>query len=347
MRRLAVPLFLVHAACPWGFGQVYEVWTTSDLTLQLKAPRAEGEVLFWSKSEGWERPAFEWKDDRVRCTLSLDRMTHGRTTLLVGRPANVDIDDRQPPKIAVSLDGTPVTDQRPAVVSKPPTRLRCTIEDARNAVDPETLKVLLNGLEIATEAAEPATRKQLIVRAALPPVEFGDHTLTVKASDVSPFRNASKRLVQFSYVVGADLALASSGAKVEADSCYPNYAAHPLIDGDWKSCATSGSPDVTWASAETEADHWVVITWPKPQSVGSVSLFWVRSDPSQLVLVQTPRGKEWATVGSAKPKSPRAATTVRFPQTSVKALRILQPRGSGLANRPNLLWLGEIVVTGP
>ena len=344
MRRLMVPLLLANAA----FGQVYEVWTTSDLTLQLKAPRAEGEVLFWSKSDGWERPAFEWKEGKVRCTLSLDRMADGRTTLLVGRPANVNIDDRQPPQIAVSLDGTPVTGQSPTVLNRPPTRLQCTIEDKENAVDLKALKVLLNGSEISTRAAtEAAAQNRLTVQAALPPVEFGDHTLTVKARDLSPFRNASELRVQFSYVVGTDLALASSGAKVQVDSCYSSYVADPLIDGDWKSCSASGSPQMTWASAETEADHWVTLTWPKPQSVDSVSLFWVRSDPSQLVHVQVPRDQEWTTVGSAKPKGACTATTIRFSSTSVKALRILQPRGSGLANRPNLLWLGELVVTGP
>ena len=343
MRRLMLSLLLANAA----FGQVYEVWTTSDLTLQLKPSRAEGEVLFWSKSDGWERPAFEWKDGKVRCTLSLDRMTDGRTTLLVGRPADVNINDREPPQIAVSLDGTPVAAQRPAVLSTPPARLECTIEDKGNAIDPRTVKVLLNGSEIRMETATgAATPKQLTVQAALPPVEFGDHTLTVKARDVSPFRNASEHLVQFSYVVGTDLALASSGAKVQVDSCYPNYAAHPLIDGDWKSCAASGGPQVTWACAETEADHWVEITWPGPQRVDSVSLFWVRSDPSQLIHVQILQGKEWTTVGSAKPKGPCAATTIRLPRMSVRALRVLQPRGSGLATRPDLVWLGEIVVTG-
>ena len=347
MRELGASLLVAALMCTRVFGQMYEVWTTSSLTLQLKAPKAKGEVLFWSKAGRWERPPFQWQNGTVRCTLALDNIAKGRTTLLVGRPAGVDINDRQAPKISVSLDGRAVAPGlEPLAFSKPPARLECVVEDAANRVDANALRVLLDGTEIPTTAS-PATStgRRMTLRASLPPLDFGDHALVTEAQDVSPFRNRAALSVQFSYTIGRDLAQASLGAKVQVDSCYPNYAAAPLIDGDWQSCAASGSPQVTWASAETETNHWIAIDLPKPQAVESVSLFWVRKKPSRAVQVQIRRGADWVTVGSAQPHGPCTATTIRVAPSPVKTLRILQPKGSGLPDRPHLLWVGEIVVT--
>lgn len=346
MKELGVFLLVAAAWCASVSGQMYEIWTTSSLTLQLETRKTGGEVLFWSKAGRWERLPSDWKDGAVRCALSLDALAKGRTTLLVGRPAGVDINDRQAPKISVSLDGRPVAPGRePLAFSKPPARLECVVEDAANRVDAKALRVLLDGAEIpATASPAPSTARSLTLRAPLPTVDFGAHTLAVEAQDTSPFRNRASLSVQYSYIIGHDLAQASLGAKVQVDSCFPNYGAAALIDGDLQSCATSGSPQDTWASAETEADHWIAIELPKAQAVESVSLFWVRRVPSRAIHVQTRQGAGWVTVASAHPAGSCTATTIRMPPDPVKTLRILQPKGSGLPERPNLLWVGEVVV---
>ena len=348
MDRL-VPLMLVAMLAPPAWGQVYEVHTTSDLTLQLRSPVPKPRVLFWSKSERWEPVTYDARQGAVRFTLSVDTLANGKTTLLVGVPDGVAIDDRHSPAISVSLDGrTLAQGEKPTVLERMPTRLVCLVKDAANRVDAQRVRICVDDRHVpSTVTAATAAGKSVTFEAKLPAIDFGSHSLTVVAQDVSPFRNKAELGAVFTYLNTADLAQASLGATVKVDSCYPNYTAGPLIDGDWQACATSGSPQASWASAETAEDHWAVIELPKPQQVASVSVFWVRKQPSQKIEVQVRKGGQWVTVGSAQPQQACTATTIRIPKQVVSAVRVFQPKGAGLTDRPNLVWVGEIAVNRP
>jgi hypothetical protein len=179
----------------------------------------------------------------------------------------------------------------------------------------------------------------------IPPAGFGDHELLVRAADRSPFANVTEARVTFGYVDTKNVAQAAMGAKVKVDSCYPNYTGDLLIDGDWKSCATSGSSGLTWASAETATEHWVEVILPKPAKVGSVALYWAYRKPSKKVEAQILRDGKWTTVGAAERTKPeQASTIIRFTPVTTDRVRVLQPAGCGREDRPNLMWVGEIAV---
>lgn len=349
MTQLALMLLALSGPAQAESCRVYQVWTTSSLTLRLTAAAEtteKAEVLFWSKAGRWEAAAVERNGRRVTCKLDVESIADGRTTLLIGRPANVDINDRQPPALSAAIDGRPLpADGTALYCTTCPTRLECTVTDQANAIDPQGMQVRLNGQAITTTVT--TTAKGLVARAALPALDFGAHRVAVQARDVSPFGNRGEQTFAFSYTVGADLALAKAGVTVRVDSCYPDYTAGPLIDGDWQSGATSGSPQVTWACAETEQDHWIELTWPKPRVLGAVSLFWVRKGVSAEVRAQVPKAGGWDTVATARPQTRRSATTLRLPNRPIDRLRILQPKGAGLPDRPHLMWVGEVVVTAP
>jgi len=340
---------LVTALASCAAGQVYEIQTTSDLTLQLRAPDTQARMLFWSKAERWETLEFRGDKKTVRFTLPVARIGNGRTTVLVGVPKEVDINDRGAPSIQVKLDGAAlIADAEPILIKKAPAALRITLADSANRIDAKTLRVSLDGgaLDHAVSNASADGRK-ITLEAKMPDVDFGTHTVAVAVRDTSPFRNHAELSATFTLANMQDLAQKLLGAKAKADSFYASYTVDPLIDGDWQSCATAGGPQVSWASAETEGEHWIEVELPKPETIGSVSLFWVRKTPSQRIEVQVQKAGRWATVGSAEPTKLCTATTIQIPAQRTKSIRVLQPKGKGLPDRPNLFWVGEVSVSPP
>jgi hypothetical protein len=146
-----------------------------------------------------------------------------------------------------------------------------------------------------------------------------------------------------------DLALAASGAQVAVDSAYYAYTERPLTDGIVLPGDTAFNQSA-WAAAEAGEDHWVQLTWPQPQRVGRVEVYWnIENDvtwTSQRVHVQARQGEGWETVAEVSPRAGEPVTTIRFDPVTTTALRLLQPKGSGPATRPNIMWLREVAVYG-
>ncbi len=348
MRFCSFPLWTIALAAAAQAGEVYVLHATADVTLRIPvrgAPRA----LIWTRNDRWEDANASVREGVMTIVAPVARIRGGRTRILIGDLPGVDINDRAAPALSLLLDGRPCAPSaKPLVLTRLPQRLLCVAEDAANRVDRESVRVCIDDRAVPLKLQNEEDRgRRLTFLAQLPPLEFGLHVFEAVAEDASPFRNKARRAWRVQLANAKDLAQASLGAKVLVDSCYPNYDPSPLIDGDFNSCANAGGPEVSWASAEVATDHWIVVRLPKPQPIGSVTLFWVRSHPSQHVLAQVRRGKRWVTVGEARPKGECASTTIRFPAQRAAEVRVLQPKGGGLPNRPHLLWVGEVWVSPP
>ena len=335
------------AAAPYT---MYEIHATSPVTLRLGATPGPGRVLVLDANSIWKPADAKKEGDGVVIQLRATDMASGRTRLLIDPPPDLDCNNRDAPTVrSITVDGkqhppAPVVDL--GTVESAPGRISVALEDAANPMAHESLVARLGGDALTPAALSPsAPQRELVCALSLPDLDFGRHELTVSAHDTSPFRNAVELRLRFTFIDTRDVAQAGLGATVKTDSCYSNYQAAPLIDGDWTSCAASGSPDCTWASAETPSDHWVEITLPQPQLVAAVAIYWAYHKPSKRVEAQTFRNGQWASLAAAERKAPEQTSTVlRFTPTETARIRVFQPAGCGREGRPDIAWMGEIAV---
>lgn len=146
-----------------------------------------------------------------------------------------------------------------------------------------------------------------------------------------------------------DLALASTGAQVAVDSVYYAYSEKPLNDG--VVLPTGAFNEGAWAAAEAEQDHWIQITWPAPQTIGRVQVYWNVEDgvtwTGRQVRVEAKQDGQWVKVAEASPAGPEPVTTLSLAPVTTAALRLVQPKGMGPEKRPNIMWVREVAVYAP
>ena len=146
-----------------------------------------------------------------------------------------------------------------------------------------------------------------------------------------------------------DLALPASGAQVAVDSVYYAYSEKPLNDG--VILPTGAFNEGAWAAAEAEQDHWIQITWPKPQTITCVQVYWNIEDgvtwTGRQVRVEAKLGDKWVTATELSPATPEPVTTIQMPPVTTTAIRIVQPKGTGPEKRPNIMWVREVAAYGP
>ncbi len=137
-----------------------------------------------------------------------------------------------------------------------------------------------------------------------------------------------------------------SQVRVEVDSTLSGYTRHPLTDG---LTDVGAAPASSWASDETESEHWVRFNFPQPTAVSELRLFWAREDER---IFTSRRGEAigWTAAGERVHLAvlnldrEEADTTLSFDTLQLAAVEWRQPRGGGSVHRPNLLWLNELEV---
>jgi len=329
---------------------MYEIQATSSITVRLPVPPGKTRILYLAKNRTWADAAFEREGQACVITLSPSHLTDGATTLLVNPPPDLNCNDRTAPDVTgITVDGKRLEPGDTAdlgAIGELPSAVTVTFRDAGSPLVAESLQAALDGAPVGPDNLETSVAKgQATATIRVPEVGFGKHTLTVAVADQSPFRNETEFALSFTYADTKNVAQAALGAEVKVDSCFPNYTAAPLIDGDSKSGAGSGGHAVTWASAETETDHWIEVVLPKPESIGSVALYWAYKKPSKRVEVQAWQTGKWERVAAFdRTKTEEACTLIRFKPVTTDRIRVFQPGGHGRDDRPNLFWLGEIAV---
>lgn len=234
-------------------------------------------------------------------------------------------------QIAVRLHNLDATSRQLQVVLTAPAGITLT---------PSTLDVSLAGGQTR------AMPVKIVFAASLPAGTYPVQ-LAARLADGTPLDQTS---VSLSYVLPlepGDLALAAAGAQVVVDSAYYAYSEKPISDGQVNPVGLPFN-QAAWAAAESPGPHWAQFTWPGPQRVGRVVIYWNVEDErvwtSQQVQVQVKEGEAWRTVAEVKPAAVEPVSVASFAPVSTSAVRLWQPQGQGPATRPHIMWLREVAV---
>ncbi len=352
------------AGCLMAAGelQAYAVETTAPLSITVPLwSQGQAAVFFRNEAGQWTPADFSVDDGRVIIRLDVRRVPAGSTMLVINPPPDLKLDDDHPPAFAeLRLDRQVLRRMGPhglenQLVSRAPRRLEALVTDRENRVDPDSVRVLLDGVALPPSRLKiqrSGSRRAWHIAADLPPADYGDHTIRVEAADDSPQRNRALRELSFSRVNFNNVALARLGGEITVDSYFPGYPSLACLNDGFVDLP--GAPcgnDVTWASAETKEPHWAEVQWPKKQSVSAVKITWAFAShdykTSQQFELQVPaENGRWRTVArwSAEGREDTKDTTVRFAPVLTDRLRIYQDAGQGPTDRPDLLWLAEIEV---
>jgi len=160
------------------------------------------------------------------------------------------------------------------------------------------------------------------------------------AEAVSEFRNLPMPLA-------GNLALASSGAKVNSDSSYVEYSPEVTIDGVWETSGLHWTKRA-WASRDAAAEegHWLEITLPKPTMVSSLWVYWAIDDNNVFSArncdVELWDGKAWKSVAQMRDNPVSTISRFSWPAQVTDKVRLHQPKSGGPASRPEIMWVSEV-----
>ncbi len=358
MRSLRAAICTIALLATVGMACAASVLTsTATGPVSLSIPWSDGgtpKVWLRGAAGPWQPAEFQQAEGKL--IFNLDPAQHGGATvmLLIDPPADMVLnDDTAPLLFGLKADGKPLPTVSPVdlgVSKDAPRRLLAAFRDRENRVDPQSLKLLVDGDPVTGEALSIEPQPGMVrVAADLPDLEYGKHEIVLSARDTSPQANTAEVRLQFQRQDTTNVALASLGATVTTDSCFPDYESlAPINDGNTTLPGDSCGNDVTWASAETEDDHWAQVTLPKPTSLKEVTVYWAAytatpHSPQQFEL-QVQQGDAWVSVYQSPAEGEKAqpVTTVRFAPQTVSAFRIYMPGGKGSVGRPKLLWIAEI-----
>jgi hypothetical protein len=145
-------------------------------------------------------------------------------------------------------------------------------------------------------------------------------------------------------------------ATISVDSTFPGYRTGVLSDGKWieKGKETTqdhshadrlGNGGNTWVSADTDAEHWIRLDWPRPVTINEVHVWWSQSEwHPRAFRVEHLRQGVWTAIPGLE--SWLAATDrlsiIPLQATEVLSLRIVQPPGGG--GRRSLMAAQEVLV---
>lgn len=174
----------------------------------------------------------------------------------------------------------------------------------------------------------------------------GEYAVDFKAALPSGI-TVNQAQVKVQYVLPlqpGDLALASAGAQVAVDSAYYAYSEKPLNDGII--APTGPFNEGAWAAAESNTDHWVQITWPRPQTVARVVVYWNIEGgvtwSARHIRVEAKVGDQWVKTAEIWPVGVEPVSAVMLTPVTTTALRVVQPKGEGPIERPNIMWVREV-----
>ena len=144
-----------------------------------------------------------------------------------------------------------------------------------------------------------------------------------------------------------------AGSKVTSTAGYEDYALAPVVDGI-KKRKDLGWQEGSWASAEDETVHGIEIHLAKPQRGGRFQVswgydihneengkWWVSRD--YVVQIKEKAGDAWKTVVAVKGNQ-SVIGSYSLPDVAFGFVRIYQLPGGGHADRPNIMWVGQIEI---
>jgi len=145
-----------------------------------------------------------------------------------------------------------------------------------------------------------------------------------------------------------------ASTKVISTPTYPEYALTPVVDGI-KKRKDLGWQDGSWASEEDENIHGIEVQLGKPQRGGRFQISWAYDIHNEdngkwwvsrdyVIQIKAKADSPWKTVAAVKGNQ-SVVGSYALPDELIGFIRIYQLPGGGHADRPNIMWVGQIEVT--
>ena len=350
-------------------GVRYQIRTANTLTISLPIGDVQGEHMYQDGAGKWLKlPNAKFADGTLTFTLSPEQLREGSTTLLVGKPAWLDLNDDAPPAIAKALvDGKPV--ERSGEISlgwidQPPLRFEIHVADQRNPLDPESVRAVVNGKDLRPdgkalryEVATADTKKARLV-CAIPElmrdVPQGTTRITLECDDYAPDGRRASITLLFTVTrppeikLGKPAAATPDGRKIFVESMFAGYEnVECVLDGKLQQPGSS-TVGCSWASVESENDHWICLVLPKPREVAGVKIDWPNWKntywTSSRYDIMTWDGKEWQRALRAQANAADKASTHKFAPCTTDRVLIWQPSMGGHPQYQDIMWMTEVTL---
>ncbi|MCK5805868.1 MAG: discoidin domain-containing protein [Lentisphaeria bacterium] len=335
--------------------QMYEIRTNSPARVTLPLP-ASGVVRVSVRTgeTKWRPLKITPKNGCIALDVDPAKLGTSCMLLFVNPPKDLDLNDTTSPSLeSFHVDGVLVkmVDEVWAGGKREsaPKKLVWEFVDGENRLAADDAVVTIDGRRASKQELKVEQLGASKLRVIYTPgdFEYGNHEVVARVSDVAPTANQAVARAKFEVYDSSNVILAPPGVeKLTVDSHYDTYPdLTPITDGVRTLPGAGAGNDVCWASAETEAPHWIDIKMKKPVKFGEVTLHWPRlSGASRKIEVQVRKGDGWKTIGTSPKEglAERLNATVRFAPVTTSRFRILQPVGGGSAGRPNLMWVMEV-----
>lgn len=140
-------------------------------------------------------------------------------------------------------------------------------------------------------------------------------------------------------------------SKLTATEPYPDYVLTPVVDGI-KQRKDLSPQEAAWASAEDDTTHGIEIQLSQPQRGGRFQVTWAydTNGPEDtrwwvsrafVIQVKDKAGDAWKTAVEVK-HNQSVVGCYPLPESAFSFVRIYQLPGGGHAQRPNLMWVGQL-----
>jgi len=334
-----------------------EMMAPVDITLPIQG---SGGQVRYRNSEGRWRPVPTTVDHGVlHLHLDLPDIRDGHTTLLLGAPAGVDLDDCSPPRVVrFDVDQVsygPVTAVSLGGVARAPANVTIEVRDDLNPLALESLSVVVNGREIGADrdsgvvltSKGPRHAAIVVGLAGLLHELQAENTLTVTVDDCAIDDEKLTCSLSFGHVTPRTL---QDDREVSVDSVVPDPGWREwwvIFDGERMDSSFSTTAGHTWLSAGNTMPHWVCVEFPAKRRITGVAVCWAywqgfRSSASYRV--ETWDGQRWVEKLEVRDQETTDASRHVFAPVTSTAVRVWQFPMGGHPEEPQYMWISELEV---
>ncbi len=202
MHRLMVLTIL--AALPAAHGQdytVYRLFSTAPVKLVVPGRPGAPAYLQDAKGEWVEVKAASAGEGAIAVSVRPDMVKDGATSIVVNKPAWVELNDMTPPTVtAVEVNGKAI-DLAAGKLSSiaPGDVVMMKVEDEQNRIAAAKCRVLFDGSIVAGEVlrAKDNPKRGSVSFTVPKDCSFGPHKLVLEADDEAPAQNVARRKIEF------------------------------------------------------------------------------------------------------------------------------------------------------
>ncbi len=358
-----------RAAEPVFAGKRLQLTTTSTVTVSIPFGKdAETGRHLYRDAEGRWAPlaAARDQDGSLTFTLNPADLDAGRTTVILGTPAWLNLDDSVPPRVVgARVDGRAL-DWGPNVelgwLDAAPVTVELEIRDEGNPINPASLRVAINGNYLpktdrsARLEIDPGDRKRgkiTLDLAGMPgKTPQGTVRIAVTVDDLAADDACLRTNLAYTVTappeikLGEAAATAPNGIEIFVDSIYKGYEnVECLLDGKLQEPGTT-TYGGTWASEDAGVDHWLCVVLPEPKPIAGVEIGWAHYQDtfwtSARYDIMTWDGTAWQRALRVQGNPETRTSRHAFPVRTTDRIMIWVPAGGNHPERPDLLWVTEV-----